>query len=123
MRHSALIVLASLTLAACAAPPLPAEPPRILVEESGGRYRAVVLGCPNWRELEGAAFANDPSPNFGCATAGNLAAMIADPRDLVAPPEPGGADGDVAAQSVQRYRARTVQPLIDVGSGGAGGGS
>jgi pilus assembly protein CpaD len=49
---------------------------RVVVSRSVAR----VPGCPNWR---GSATGNATSPNYGCATNSNLAAMIADPSDLV----------------------------------------
>jgi len=38
----------------------------------------------NWTSLTKTAM-NQPHPNFGCATRANMAAMIADPNDLVRP--------------------------------------
>ena len=35
---------------------------------------------------------NQPPPSFGCATNHNLAAMVADPRDLVEPRQMGTSD-------------------------------
>ena len=48
------------------------------------RSRASVPGCPDWSESSDATLGNGISPNYGCATNGNLAAMIADPEDLLA---------------------------------------
>ncbi|MEC7400128.1 MAG: CpaD family pilus assembly protein [Pseudomonadota bacterium] len=47
------------------------------------RSTASVPGCPDWSHTAEANDANATNPNFGCATNGNLAAMIADPEDLV----------------------------------------
>ena len=45
------------------------------------RAEASVPGCPDWKSTP---LVPQPSqPNFGCATAANLAAMIADPNDLL----------------------------------------
>ena len=46
------------------------------------RAVASVTDCPDWRST--AALPQPFLPNFGCAAAGNLAAMIADPNDLLA---------------------------------------
>jgi len=44
--------------------------------------KAWVPGCPNWKS--GARdSAAEVDPNYGCATNSNLAAMIADPQDLL----------------------------------------
>jgi pilus assembly protein CpaD len=49
--------------------------------------------CPDWSENIGRDPQNMPWPNMGCATQRNLAAMVANPEDLVRPrgetPRPG----------------------------------
>jgi len=47
------------------------------------RSIASVPGCPDWSHTADANDANATNPNYGCATNGNMAAMIADPEDLV----------------------------------------
>jgi pilus assembly protein CpaD len=49
--------------------------------------RAVAQGpeCPDWSENIGRDPQNMPSPNMGCATQANLAAMVDDPNDFVEP--------------------------------------
>jgi pilus assembly protein CpaD len=54
-----------------------------------------------------AAFANPdntPDPNFGCATASILAAMIADPGDLVRGRDLAPAEGTPQALSIELYK-------------------
>lgn len=55
--------------------------------------RAQGPDCGDWSENLARNPANLPSPNMGCATQRNLAAMIADPNDLLQPrgeaPRPG----------------------------------
>ena len=41
--------------------------------------------CPDWSENIGRDPHNMPWPNMGCATQRNLAAMVANPEDLVQP--------------------------------------
>ena len=48
-------------------------------------YRAVAPDCPPMNTDLSRADVNEHWPRFGCATARNLAAMVAEPRDLVAP--------------------------------------
>jgi len=55
-----------------------AIPPR-LVRVTVTRSSAHVPGCPQWGDRPGSA----TSANYGCAINGNLAAMVADPRDLL----------------------------------------
>ncbi|KQR81500.1 hypothetical protein ASG35_04040 [Burkholderia sp. Leaf177] len=52
-----------------------------------------------------------PSMQWGCATYSNLAAQIANPKDLVAPEKLGPADAAVAASAVHRYKNGHVIPL------------
>lgn len=52
---------------------------------SFNRYQAVAPDCPDaWTDLTNAG-PDEAWPRFGCATAANLAAMVADPRDLETP--------------------------------------
>lgn len=48
-------------------------------------YGATSPVCGHWEENIASTFYNQPTPNFGCATQHNIAAQIADPRDLVTP--------------------------------------
>lgn len=47
------------------------------------RSRASVPGCPNWSATSDATLGNGLSPGYGCSTGANLAAMVADPEDLI----------------------------------------
>jgi pilus assembly protein CpaD len=47
------------------------------------RSRAFVPGCPDWSEHTAEHGNNSTSPGFGCAVNGNLAAMVADPQQLL----------------------------------------
>lgn len=47
------------------------------------RSRASVPGCPDWSETSDANLENGISAGYGCANNGNLAAMVADPEDLL----------------------------------------
>jgi pilus assembly protein CpaD len=61
-------------------------------------------------ELRDAGFKR-PSMQWGCAYYTNLAAQVANPRDLVEPRPLGPADAAVAASAVHRYEAGNVIPL------------
>lgn len=69
------------------------------------RASASVPGCPNWRysRLPGSPTSTDS--NYGCAMNSNLAAMIANPNDLVLGQE-GAVSGDAATSSkaIKSYR-------------------
>lgn len=47
------------------------------------RSTASVPNCPNWSKTTEANFNSSTHPNYGCAVNSNLAAMVADPEDLV----------------------------------------
>ncbi|MCT2559681.1 CpaD family pilus assembly protein [Tsuneonella sp. YG55] len=48
------------------------------------RSTASVPNCPNWDRKSDANYANATAPGYGCAINGNLAAMVANPEDLIA---------------------------------------
>jgi pilus assembly protein CpaD len=47
------------------------------------RSTASVPGCPDWSRSSTGNFKGDSPSNYGCATNASLAAMVADPEDLV----------------------------------------
>ena len=47
------------------------------------RSTASVPGCPDWSAKSDMNYANATSPGYGCSINGNLAAMVANPEDLV----------------------------------------
>ena len=47
------------------------------------RSTASVPGCPDWSAKSDMNYNNATSPNHGCATNSNLAAMVANPQDLL----------------------------------------
>ena len=69
------------------------------------RRRAIVPGCPNWSVKSEPNFRNSNTSNYGCGVNSDLAAMVANPEDLIHGRE-GVVTGDVvtAAKAVQLYR-------------------
>jgi pilus assembly protein CpaD len=47
------------------------------------RSTAHVPGCPDWSAKSDMNFNNAISPGYGCAVNGNIAAMVANPEDLI----------------------------------------
>ena len=47
------------------------------------RSSASVPGCPDWSAKSDINYANGLYPNYGCAINSNLAAMVANPEDLI----------------------------------------
>ena len=69
------------------------------------RYVAEVPPCGDWSTNLAITASNTRPPNFGCATQHNIAAMVADPRDLVAPDTSGQADAQRRLTVLEKYRA------------------
>jgi pilus assembly protein CpaD len=70
------------------------------------RRRASVPNCPNWSVPAQPNFDNRNMSNFGCGLNSNIAAMVADPEDLIHGRD-GTATEDVneAAKAVMFYRS------------------
>lgn len=47
------------------------------------RSVAEVPGCPDWSAKSDMNYANGTHPNYGCAVNSNMAAMVANPEDLI----------------------------------------
>ena len=70
------------------------------------RTRAEVPNCPNWSEPSQPNFANRSMSNSGCAVNGNLAAMVANPEDLIHGRDDSGVgDQRTATKAIQLYRS------------------
>ncbi|MAK99957.1 MAG: pilus assembly protein CpaD [Citromicrobium sp.] len=77
------------------------------------RSVATVPGCPDWSDDYDGNYANATSRNYGCATNSNLAAMVANPEDLVRGQEvEGNAVITKSNSAIEAYRS---------GSNGTGG--
>ncbi|MEX0646104.1 MAG: CpaD family pilus assembly protein [Parvularculaceae bacterium] len=72
------------------------------------RYVATPSACGVWTGLKGRDYANLRSPNYGCATQSNLAALVADPRDLVEPADMTSADAQSRIRAIRAYREGKV---------------
>ena len=71
------------------------------------RNRASVPGCPNWGAGHGReTWQNETLPGFGCAVNGNLAAMVANPTDLIFGREGSGMmDTVTSGKAISSYRS------------------
>ncbi len=67
-------------------------------------YQAHVYECNRSWENVAASARNTPYKNYGCAITSNLAAQIADPRDLYSPAPPTPADTARKSAVLERYR-------------------
>jgi pilus assembly protein CpaD len=69
------------------------------------RMRAGVPNCPDWSRNSSSEFESNTSSNYGCAVNANLAAMVANPGDLVRGQQ-GAAftDPATAAKAIEALR-------------------
>lgn len=92
------------------------KPPRSMPNESVIGYDGRDAVPPDCASLARSSNLTDagfhrPSMEWGCAYYTNLAAQLANPKDLVEPRKLGPADAAVAASAVHRYETGTVIPL------------
>ncbi|MEG3082896.1 CpaD family pilus assembly protein [Sphingomonas sp. PB2P12] len=92
--------------------PAPLVPGAIRVVVS--RMRAAVPRCPDWSRDATNEFEANTSSNYGCAINSNLAAMVANPGDLVR-----GAPGAETTDAAVSYKAiDTYRKKVPSGAGG-----
>jgi len=72
------------------------------------RYVATPSECGIWSGMRSREYRNLRTPNMGCATMNNIAAMIADPHDLIEPTETMPRDGVAAVRAIELYRKGDV---------------
>jgi len=91
------------------------------VEISFVSYVAHTEPCGDWSENVADTASNLPMPNFGCAVQHNIAAMVANPRDVEGPRGMGGADAARRATVTGKYEkgettsaARSADQAISV---------
>lgn len=71
------------------------------------RSQASVPSCPDWSTTHENNYNAGNHSNHGCATNTNLAAMVADPEDLVRGRESGRLDRNSGKAAVNAYKAKT----------------
>jgi len=91
---------------------------RVVVE----RYVAIAPDCPEWSHKPSPNYQNDNQRNFGCADAANLAAMVADPKDLAMGANLPAQVGDPVTRPVSNYRAGIPGGAPAGGASGASAG-
>ena len=72
------------------------------------RYVATPSACGVWEGMRERDYRNMRTPNFGCATQNNLAAMIGDPHDLIAPADMTDPDAATRILKVTKFRKGEV---------------
>jgi pilus assembly protein CpaD len=71
-------------------------------------YQARTAPCGDWSEDLSYTIDNHSAANFGCANQHNLAAMVADPRDILGPRPMDAADGRRRQTVITNYDAGTA---------------
>jgi len=71
-------------------------------------YEATPSACGDWSKNYAFAPLNHPTPNHGCATQNNLAAMVENPHDLVAARDQQPPDENRRAFVLDQYRKGQV---------------
>jgi pilus assembly protein CpaD len=78
------------------------------------RRRAEVPGCPNWSRASEPDFNNRSMSNYGCAYNTNMAAMVANPEDLLHGREGNSAvDAVAGAKAIQMYRNWPLTGVVE----------
>lgn len=106
-------------------PAMAMGPNQVVVVRS--EYLVSSTNCPN-HNPSGMSNPNESVRlGFGCSDAYNFNQMLARPRDAAIGRSPGPADGQVAADAVQRYREGRVRAIassgVGTGASGVGGGA
>jgi pilus assembly protein CpaD len=92
-------------------------------------YSARTDTCGNWTQDAGDTASNLPMPDFGCSVQHNVAAMVANPRDLMTPQGLGAGDAtrrQTVIDTYEKAQATASQKSSDQsanlsGVGGGGG--
>ena len=71
------------------------------------RSKASVPSCPDWSTSTDSNFNSSNHSNYGCSTNSNLAAMVADPEDLVRGRDSKKLDDNSGTKAVNAHRAKT----------------
>lgn len=71
-------------------------------------YVATPSACGIWEGQRERDYRNMRSPNFGCASQNNLAAMVGDPHDLMAPADMTPPDSATRIRGVTKFRKGEV---------------
>ncbi len=83
-------------------------------------YSARTQACGDWSENESFTMDNSTPKRFGCSVQQNIAAMVADPRDLLGPGRMGPVDTARRATVMDKYEkgevTQATKRSADIGS-------
>lgn len=87
------------------------------------RSSAYVPGCPDWSAKSDMNYNNATSPGYGCAVNSNLAAMVANPEDLIQGQQGNGQTVvSTSNKAIDSYRNQTPTGEGGLAEAGTGGG-
>ncbi|ANY21318.1 Pilus biogenesis CpaD protein (pilus_cpaD) [Tsuneonella dongtanensis] len=87
------------------------------------RSSASVPNCPNWERKTDSNYANATSPGYGCSINGNMAAMIANPEDLIAGQKGTGETVIMSStKAIETYREKANTGAGELKASATGGG-
>ena len=88
------------------------------------RSTASVPGCPDWSASSDMNYNNATSPNYGCATNSNLAAMVANPEDLIEGQKGTGETVIMSSsKAINAFREQAPTGTQGLASNNTGGGN
>ena len=87
-----------------------AAPGDLAVELNYVSYQAHTDKCGDWSEDLSMTADNSTPPNFGCSVQQNIAAMVADPRDLLGPRPMDDGDGHRRQTVITSYEQGQDHP-------------
>jgi hypothetical protein len=115
--HKTLILLSAsvLALSACDTlyPPTPKPDNTIKVVQTSKGPVAIPPTCLDWASATTNPYDNQPLPQFGCATARNLAMMVDQPNDLIHGREMSAGRAVTTVGAIRRYDNNQTRGLID----------
>lgn len=87
------------------------------------RSTAEVPDCPNWSAGSEVNYRNATYPGYGCSVNGNLAAMVANPEDLIKGQEGTGETTIMSStKAIETYRNQAPTGTQGLKNNGTGGG-
>lgn len=88
------------------------------------RSTASVPGCPDWSVKSEMNYTNGTHPGYGCAVNGNLAAMVANPEDLITGQRGTGETVVMSStKAIDAYRSQAPTGTEDLANNGTSGGN
>ena len=91
------------------------HPGHVRLTYSGVKAR-VASECGVWPTDVGSDFTNQNYHNFGCASQSNLAAIVADPNDLISPRGPGQINPERSDVVISDFETNIAPPATPISS-------